>query len=97
MSGISVSSLSQIDTHYVTISVQSASAILKRMKFTGISVIKAPDAEQRSSVALIISNELTMTTAEGDTYPGAALQPKQARVLAYRILAIAAEIEAEAN
>jgi hypothetical protein len=65
------------------------------MKFSGISVLKAPDTAGRSSVAVILSNEMKMTTAEGETYPGAALQPKQAKLMAYRILAIAAEIEAE--
>jgi hypothetical protein len=65
------------------------------MKFIGISALKAPDAEGRPSVAIILSNDMKMTTAEGDTYPGAALQPKQAKLLAYRILALAAEIEAE--
>ncbi len=65
------------------------------MKFTGISVLKAPDSDGRPSIAVILSNDMKMTTAEGDTYPGAALQPKQARLLAYRILAIAAEIDAE--
>jgi hypothetical protein len=65
------------------------------MKFTGISVLKAPDTEGRPSIAVILSNDMRMTTTEGDTYPGAALQPKQAKLLAYRILAIAAEIEAE--
>jgi hypothetical protein len=72
-----------------------ACAILEPMKFTGISVVKAPDAQGRPSIAIVISNELKTTTAEGDTYPGAALQPKQAKLLAYRILSIAAEIEAE--
>jgi hypothetical protein len=71
------------------------SEILSVMKFSGISVVKAPDNEGRSSVAVILSSELTMKTAEGETYPGAALQPKQAKLLAYRMLAIAAEIEAE--
>lgn len=65
------------------------------MKFSGISVLKAPNDQGRPSVAVILSSDMKMTTAEGDTYPGAALQPKQARLLAYRILAIAAEIEAE--
>jgi hypothetical protein len=67
------------------------------MKFSGISVVKAPDTEGRLSVAVILSSEMTMKTKEGDTLPGAALQPKQARLLAYRILAIAAEIDAEGS
>ena len=70
-------------------------AILKVMKFSGLSVLKAPDTEGRPSVAVILSSDMKMTTAEGETYPGAALQPKQAKLVAYRILAIAAEIEAE--
>lgn len=65
------------------------------MNFSGISVLKAMDTEGRPSVAVILSNEMKFPTAEGETYPGAALQPKQARLMAYRILAIAAEIEAE--
>jgi hypothetical protein len=69
---------------------------MKPMKFTGISAVKAPDSEGRPSIAVVLSNDMKMTTAEGDTYPGAALQPKAAKLLAYRILAIAAEIEAEA-
>jgi hypothetical protein len=67
------------------------------MAFTGISAVKAPDAQGRQSVAVILSADLKVTTAEGDSYPGAALQPKQAKLLAYRILAIAAEIEAETS
>jgi hypothetical protein len=67
------------------------------MKFSGISVLKAPDTEGRLSVAIVLSDEMKMTTTEGETYPGAALQPKQAKLLAYRILAIAAEIDAESN
>ncbi|MDQ2948857.1 MAG: hypothetical protein M3Y27_23425 [Acidobacteriota bacterium] len=58
-------------------------------------VLKAPDTAGRSSVAVILSSDMKMTTTEGEIYPGAALQPKQAKLLAYRILAIAAEIEAE--
>lgn len=65
------------------------------MNFSGVSVLKAPDSEGKPSVAIILSNDMSMTTVEGETYPGAALQPKQARLLAYRMLAIAAEIEAE--
>ncbi len=70
-------------------------AILEVMKFGGLSVLKAPDTAGRSSVAVILSSDMKMTTTEGEIYPGAALQPKQAKLLAYRILAIAAEIEAE--
>ena len=68
----------------------------RSMTFSGISVLKAPDTQGRPSIAVILSNDMRMTTAEGETYPGAALQPKQAKLIAYRILAIAAEIEAEA-
>lgn len=65
------------------------------MAFSGISVLRAPDAQDRPCVAVIISREFEMTTAEGDRYPGVALDPKRAKLLAYRMLAIAAEIEAE--
>jgi hypothetical protein len=65
------------------------------MSFSGISVIKAPDQQGRSSVAVILSNDLKFATSEGETYAGAALQPSQAKLLAYRILALVSEIEAE--
>lgn len=72
-------------------------AILMFMQFSGISVLKAPDVLGRPAVAVILSSDMKFTTAEGDSLPGAALQPKQAKLLAYRILAVAAEIEAEAS
>jgi hypothetical protein len=71
------------------------SRVRKHMNFSGISVLRAPDTEGRPAVAVILSNDMKMTSTEGETYPGAALQPKQARLVAYRMLAIAAEIEAE--
>lgn len=67
------------------------------MTFKGVSTLKATDDQGRPSVALILAEDLKVTTPEGDTYPGASLQPRQAKLLAYRILAIAAEIEAEAG
>jgi hypothetical protein len=67
------------------------------MNFSGISVLKATDTAGRPSVAVVLSNDMKFTTSEGEVYPGAALQPKQAELMAYRILAIAAEIEAEAD
>ena len=67
------------------------------MNFSGISVLKATDTSGKPSVAVVLSNEMRFSTSEGEVYPGAALLPKQAKLMAYRILAIAAEIEAEAD
>jgi len=60
---------------------------------TKINVCRAPDREGRHAIAVILSQNALFATAEGDPYPGVALTVPQARVVAYRLLLFAQEIE----
>jgi hypothetical protein len=58
-----------------------------------INVFRAPDKFGRDAIALVLSQDAMLVTAEGDPFPGVALYAAQAREIAYRLLLFAQEIE----
>ena len=58
-----------------------------------INVFRAPDKNGRDSIAVVLSPDAMVVTAEGDPYPGVALYVPQAREIAHRLLLFAQEIE----
>ncbi len=58
-----------------------------------INVFRAPDANGRDAIALVLSQDAMFVTKEGDPFPGVALYAAQAREIAYRLLLFAQEIE----
>jgi hypothetical protein len=60
---------------------------------TKTNVFRAPDRAGNDSIALVLSQNAFFVTAEGDPYPGVALNVAQAREVAFRLLLFAQEIE----
>jgi hypothetical protein len=58
-----------------------------------INVFRAPDKHGRDAIAVVLSPDAMLVTAEGDPYPGVALYVPQAREVAHRLLLFAQEIE----
>jgi hypothetical protein len=58
-----------------------------------INVFRAPDKNGRDAIAVVLSQDAMLVTAEGDPFPGVALYVPQAREVAYRLLLFAQEIE----
>jgi hypothetical protein len=58
-----------------------------------INVFRTPDKDGHESIAVVLSQDAMIVTAEGDPFPGVALYVPQAREIAYRLLLFAQEIE----
>lgn len=58
-----------------------------------ISVFRAPDAQGRDAIAVVLSQDAMVLNVDGEPFPGVAVHPAQARELAYRLLLFAQEIE----